>query len=53
MRAALPAIDRRGRGLRGRREASCRSLQLILRELEDLNDPRFLFLNKIDKAEPR
>ena len=28
-------------------------LQLILRELEDLNIPRFLFLNKIDKADIR
>ncbi len=28
-------------------------LQLILRELEDLNIPRFLFLNKIDKADKR
>jgi elongation factor G len=28
-------------------------LQLILRELEDLNIPRFLFLNKIDKAETK
>ncbi|HEX5507065.1 MAG TPA: elongation factor G, partial [Pseudolabrys sp.] len=28
-------------------------LQLILRELEDLNIPRFLFLNKIDKADQR
>ena len=28
-------------------------LQLILRELEDLKIPRFLFLNKIDKADKR
>jgi elongation factor G len=28
-------------------------LQIILRELEDLNVPRFLFLNKIDKANKR
>src|ERR1700712_4717936 len=28
-------------------------LQLIMRELEDLNIPRFLFLNKIDKAEAK
>jgi elongation factor G len=28
-------------------------LQLILRELEDQNIPRFLFLNKIDKADKR
>src|SRR6185437_946516 len=28
-------------------------LQIILRELEDLNIPRFLFLNKIDRANER
>ena len=28
-------------------------LQLILRELEDQNIPRFVFLNKIDKADKR
>src|SRR5207244_12620303 len=28
-------------------------LQLVLRELEDLKVPRFLFLNKIDKADKR
>src|SRR5262249_56158907 len=28
-------------------------VQLILRELEDLKIPRFLFLNKIDKADQR
>src|SRR5207244_4388790 len=28
-------------------------LQLVLRELEDLKVPRFLFLNKIDKADRR
>src|SRR6195256_5855776 len=28
-------------------------LQLIMRELEELNIPRFLFLNKIDKADKR
>ena len=28
-------------------------LQLILRELEEQNIPRFLFLNKIDKADKR
>ena len=32
--------------------ASCH-LQLILRELEDLGVPRFLFLNKIDRANKR
>lgn len=29
------------------------ALQLILKKLEDLNIPRFLFLNKIDKADGR
>ena len=52
MRAALPAVDAAivvceadGRKMP--------QLQLIMRELEDLNIPRFLFLNKIDKAETK
>ena len=36
-----------------RTRRKCRSLQLILRELEEQNIPRFLFLNKIDKADKR
>src|SRR4051812_39458803 len=52
MRAVLPAIDASVVVC----EADDRKvpqLQLILRELEDLNIPRFLFLNKIDKTETR
>jgi elongation factor G len=52
MRAVLPAIDAAVVVC----EADDRKvpqLQLILRELEDLNIPRFLFLNKIDKTETR
>ena len=52
MRAALPAVD----AAVVDREADERKLpqlHLILRELEELDIPRFLFLNKIDKAEKR
>src|ERR1700752_2075494 len=52
MRAALPGVDAAivvceadGKNLP--------QLQIILRELEDLGIPRFLFLNKIDKANKR
>ncbi len=52
MRAVLPAIDAAVVVC----EADARKipqLQLILRELEDLKIPRFLFLNKIDKADSK
>ncbi|CAN5339573.1 elongation factor G [soil metagenome] len=52
MRAALPAVD----AVIVVCEADERKLpqlQLIMRELEDLGIPRFLFLNKIDKASKR
>src|SRR5690348_5802817 len=52
MRAVLPAIDAAVVVC----EADDRKipqLQLILRELEDLQIPRFLFLNKIDKTDKR
>lgn len=52
MRAALPAVDAAVVVC----EADARKLpqlQLILRELEDLRIPRFLFLNKIDRAHKR
>ncbi|MGE5540237.1 MAG: elongation factor G [Gemmatimonas sp.] len=52
MRAALPAVDAAVVVC----EADARKLpqlQLVLRELEDLGIPRFLFLNKIDKATTR
>ena len=51
MRAALPAVDAAVVVCEAD-EKKIPQLQLILRELEDLNIPRFLFLNKIDKAEP-
>src|SRR6202521_3245348 len=49
MRAALPAIDAAVVVCEAD-ERKVAQLQLILRELEDLKIPRFLFLNKIDKA---
>src|SRR5437588_4255267 len=52
MRAALPAVDAAVVVCEAD-ERKLPQLQLILRELEDLNVPRFLFLNKIDKAEQR
>jgi elongation factor G len=52
MRAALPAIDA-AIVVCEADEKKVPQLQLILRELEDLNIPRILFLNKIDKADKR
>src|SRR5262249_49922099 len=52
MRATLPAIDAAVVVCEAD-EKKVPQLQLILRELEDLNIPRFLFLNKIDKADKR
>ncbi len=52
MRAALPAVDAAVVVCEAD-ERKLPQLQLILRELEDLDIPRFLFLNKIDKAEKR
>src|SRR6202008_2991382 len=50
MRAALPAIDA-AVVVCEMDEKKVPPLQLILRELEDQKIPRFLFLNKIDKAD--
>src|SRR6185436_2872287 len=52
MRAALPAVDAAVVVCEAD-EKKMPQLQLIMRELEDLNIPRFLFLNKIDKAEAK
>jgi elongation factor G len=52
MRATLPAIDA-AVVVCEPDERKAAQLQLIMRELEDLNIPRFLFLNKIDKAETK
>src|SRR6187402_2173344 len=52
MRAALPAVDAAVVVCEAD-EKKMPQLQLILRELEELNIPRFLFLNKIDKAETK
>jgi len=52
MRAALPAVDAAVVVCEAD-EKKVPQLQLILRELEDLNIPRFLFLNKIDKADAK
>jgi elongation factor G len=52
MRATLPAIDAAVVVCEAD-EKKIPQLQLILRELEDLKIPRFLFLNKIDKADKR
>src|SRR6266851_44585 len=52
MRAVLPAIDAAVVVCEAD-ERKVPQLQLILRELEDLKIPRFLFLNKIDKADKR
>src|SRR5260221_711811 len=52
MRAALPAVDAAVVVCEAD-EKKMPQLQLIMRELEDLNIPRFLFLNKIDKAETK
>jgi elongation factor G len=50
MRAALPAVDA-AVVVCELDEKKIAQLQLILRELEDRNIPRFLFVNKIDKAD--
>jgi elongation factor G len=52
MRSVLPAIDAAVIVCEAD-EKKVPQLQLILRELEDQNIPRFLFLNKIDKADKR
>jgi elongation factor G len=52
MRAVLPAVDAAVVVCEAD-EKKIPQLQLILRDLEDLNIPRFLFLNKIDKTEAR
>ncbi len=52
MRAAVPAVDAAVVVCEAD-EKKVPQLQLILRELEDLKIPRFLFLNKIDKADKR
>ena len=52
MRAVLPAVDAAVVVCEAD-EKKMPQLQLILRELEDLKIPRFLFLNKIDKADKR
>src|SRR5213075_2775445 len=52
MRAVLPAIDA-AVVVCEMDEKKIPQLQLILRELEDWKIPRFLFLNKIDKADKR
>jgi elongation factor G len=52
MRAALPAVDAAVVVCEAD-EKKIPQLQLVLRELEDLKIPRFLFLNKIDKADKR
>ncbi len=50
MRAALPAVDA-AVVVCELDEKKVPQLQLILRELEQQNIPRFLFVNKIDKAD--
>jgi elongation factor G len=52
MRAALPAVDA-AIVVCEADEKKLPQLQIILRELEELGIPRFLFLNKIDKANKR
>src|SRR6478609_8017793 len=52
MRAALPAVDAAVVVCEAD-EKKVPQLQLILRELEEQNIPRLLFLNKIDKADKR
>src|SRR5258708_32436618 len=49
MRAAIPAVDAAVVVCEAD-ERKLPQLQIILRELEDLGIPRFLFLNKIDRA---
>jgi elongation factor G len=50
MRAVLPAVDAAVVVCEAD-DRKLAQLQLILRELEDLKIPRFLFLNKIDKTD--
>ena len=50
MRAVLPAIDAAVVVCEAD-DRKVAQLQLVMRELEDLKIPRFLFLNKIDKAD--
>jgi elongation factor G len=52
MRAALPAVDAAVVVCEAD-EKKLPQLQIILRELEELGIPRFLFLNKIDRASER
>jgi len=52
MRAALPAVDA-ALVVCEADEKKLPQLQIILRELEELKIPRFLFLNKIDRANKR
>ena len=52
MRAAIPAVDAAVVVCEAD-EKKLPQLQIILRELEDLGIPRFLFLNKIDRASKR
>lgn len=52
MRAALPPVDAAVVVCEAD-ERKLPQLQIVLRELEDLGIPRFLFLNKIDKASKR
>ena len=52
MRAALPAVDA-AIVVCEADEKKLPQLQIILRELEELKIPRFLFLNKIDRASQR
>ena len=52
MRAALPAVDAAVVVCEAD-ERKLPQLQIIMRELEDMGIPRFLFLNKIDKAKGR
>src|SRR3979411_171334 len=52
MRAAIPAVDLAVVVCEAD-ERKLPQLQIILRELEDLGIPRFLFLNKIDRASKR
>lgn len=52
MRAALPAVDAAVVVCEAD-ERKLPQLQIVLRELEDLRIPRFVFLNKIDKATKR
>src|SRR5919204_668701 len=52
MRAALPGVDAAVVVCEAD-ERKVPQLQLVMRELEELRIPRFLFLNKIDKADKR